>query len=237
MEIRDLRVGYGDLEILHGVTLTVNDGEFAALVGANGAGKTTLMNAVSGVLKPRGGEISFEGQPIHNLLPHRIVELGLVQVPEGRHVFPRLSVLDNLLMGAYARRGRASRKDSLEFVFSLFPRLKERVAQLAGTLSGGEQQMVAIGRALMAKPRLLMLDEPSQGLAPVLVQQLLAAIKTINEAGCTILLVEQNVEEALRLAERGYVLQTGRIAMEGTGLSLLADEGFREAYFGLEKRA
>jgi len=233
LEVQNTFVAYGDLEVLHGVSLRVESTEIVALVGANGSGKTTLINSISGVIRPRGGEVHFEKKPIHHMTPHGIVNAGLVQVPEGRHIFPKMTVLENLDLGAYTNRARSQRQQSLEFVFNLFPRLRERSEQTAGTLSGGEQQMLAIGRALMTVPRLLMLDEPSQGLAPILVKQLLSTVKTINQAGCTILLVEQNVEDALELAARGYVLQTGRIVMEGSGQNLLTDQCFREAYFGL----
>jgi branched-chain amino acid transport system ATP-binding protein len=234
LEVRECRTAYGDLEVLHGVSLEVESEEIVALVGANGAGKTTLINCVGGIIHIRTGEVLFQGERIEHLKAHDVVERGLIQVPEGRRIFPRMNVAENLELGAYSSRARSKRQGSSDFVLRLFPRLEERQKQLAGTLSGGEQQMLAIGRALMASPRMLMLDEPSQGLAPILVKQVLEAVKVINGTGCTILIVEQNVEDALAISNRGYVLQTGKVVMAGSSRSLFEDPAFREAYFGIK---
>jgi len=232
LAVRELAAGYGPVEVLRGVDLEVGAGEIVALLGPNGAGKTTLNRVASGLLRPRAGEVSFDGQQVSRLAPQAIVEAGLVQVPEGRRVFPDLSVHENLLLGAY-RRGRARRAANLERVYGLFPRLAERRRQAAGTLSGGEQQMLAIGRALMAEPRLLILDEPSLGLAPLVVEQVLTLLVELNRAGLAMLLVEQNVVQSLAIARRAYVLEQGRIVAEGPSASLLADERLRRAYLGL----
>jgi len=232
LQIEDLRAGYGDLEVLHGIDLEVGEGEVVALIGANGAGKTTTLKAISGVVRSSTGSITFDGRPIHNLRPRQIVADGLVQVPEGRKLFPDSSVHENLQLGAY-RRGRAEADTTIGEVFALFPRLEERSGQIAGTLSGGEQQMLAIGRALMARPRLLMLDEPSLGLAPMLVVDIFNVIRDIGQRGVTVMLVEQNAAQALQLADRGYVLESGNVALRGTGKELLGDDRVRTAYLGL----
>ncbi|HYZ61968.1 MAG TPA: ABC transporter ATP-binding protein [Acetobacteraceae bacterium] len=223
---------YRGLRALHEVSLEVGAGEIVAVVGANGAGKSTLLRAIAGLVATEGA-ISFDGVPIAHVPPHLITRRGVGLVPEGRRLFPRLSVEDNLRLGAYARRGDPDRFRPLELVFGLFPRLQERLAQLAGTLSGGEQQMLAIGRALMTRPLLLMLDEPSQGIAPRLVDDILQAVARIRTLGTTVLLVEQRLVEALELADRAYVLQTGRIVLEGPAAEVARDAGVRRAYLGL----
>ncbi|WP_126397013.1 ABC transporter ATP-binding protein [Blastochloris tepida] len=232
LEVADLVSAYGRIEALHGVSLKVEAGEVVALVGANGAGKTTLLRAISGVQPIRRGTVTFAGQRIEALAAHRRVALGLAQVPEGRHVFKPLSVADNLRLGAY-RRGRAEAALSLEHVYDMFPVLKERRDQAAGALSGGQQQMLAMGRALMSRPKLLLLDEPSMGLAPLLVEQVFAVIRRLAAEGVTVLVVEQNAFAALQIADRGYVIETGRIALSGTGAALIAEPRVREAYLGL----
>jgi branched-chain amino acid transport system ATP-binding protein len=230
LELADLDVRYGVIRALKGITVSVEQGEIVALLGANGAGKTTTLRTISGQLQPRGGAIFFEGARIDKVPAHQIVGLGIGHSPEGRRVFPRMSVLENLQMGAY-RFGRA-RKEDLDRVFGLFPRLLERRAQDSGTLSGGEQQMLAIGRALMCQPRLLLLDEPSMGLAPLLVQQIFDIIREINGQGTTVLLVEQNAAQALSIADRGYVLETGSIVMSDAASTLLVDPRVKAAYLG-----
>lgn len=233
LELSEIKAGYGAIEALHGVSLAVGQGEIVTLVGANGAGKSTTLRAVSGLIAPRSGDIRFEGRSIARMRPHEIVRLGLAHVPEGRMVFANLTVLENLRMGAYLQPDRSVIAAELEKVFGIFPRLSERKAQLAGTLSGGEQQMLAIGRALMGRPRFLMLDEPSLGIAPLLVKSIFEQIVRINrDHGLTILLVEQNANLALRVSRRGYVLETGRIAASGTSEALLSDPQVREAYLG-----
>mgnify|MGYP005839796123 CR=1 FL=1 len=232
LEVRGLRCGYGRIEAVKGVDLEVREGEIAALVGANGAGKTTLLRAISGMLPVRAGSLRFAGEPIEALRPHERVARGIVQVPEGRQLFAPLSVEDNLRLGAF-RRARARTRANLERVFALFPQLAERRDTPAGALSGGQQQMCAIGRALMAEPRLLLLDEPSMGLAPTLVEQILEAVAKLRREGVTVLLVEQNAVAALSLADRGWVLETGRIAHAGTGRALLDDPAVKAAYLGL----
>ncbi|MCS7268848.1 MAG: ABC transporter ATP-binding protein [Geminicoccaceae bacterium] len=232
LSVRGLRCGYGRIEAVKGVDLEVAEGEIVALVGANGAGKTSLLRAISGVLPLFSGSIRFAGEAIEGLAPFERVARGIVQVPEGRQLFAPLSVLDNLRLGAF-RRGRARTDENLERVFALFPRLAERRHLPAGALSGGEQQMCAIGRALMAEPRLLLLDEPSMGLAPFLVDEILATVARLRAQGVTILLVEQNAVAALALADRGYVLETGRIAHSGSGRALLDDPAVRAAYLGI----
>ena len=231
LEIKNLRAGYGAIEILRGVDLDVGAGEIVALLGSNGAGKSTLNNNISGLYRPFGGSIRFEGADIAGAASTRIVEAGLVQVPEGRRVFPNLSVRENLEMGSY-RRGRAARAKNLERVVGIFPRLQERWTQLAGTLSGGEQQMLAIGRGLMGEPRLLILDEPSLGLSPILVEEMFALIGRINADGLAILLVEQNVVQSLAVAHRAYVLENGRIALSGKASELAEHPELRKTYLG-----
>jgi branched-chain amino acid transport system ATP-binding protein len=230
LTIDGLRVSYGVIEALRGIDLEVDAGEIVTLLGANGAGKTTTLRTISGLLRPTAGSIMFDGQRLDTTPPHEVVALGIGHVPEGRRIFPRMSVRENLLMGAYRRRGDLS--DDLDRVLSLFPVLKERVRQDGGTLSGGEQQMLAIGRALMGQPRLLLLDEPSMGLAPLVVQKIFEIIREINEQGTTVLLVEQNAAQALQLATRGYVLETGAIVMSDSALALVSDPRVRAAYLG-----
>ena len=231
LEIRDLHVYYGQIHALKGVSLQVGEGEIVALLGNNGAGKTTTLRTLSGQLRPRAGDVLLEGAPIHNLPPHIVVQRGIAHSPEGRKVFNRLTVLENLEMGAYLRKESEIRED-LEQIFSLFPRLRERRQQTAGTLSGGEQQMLAIGRALMARPRLLLLDEPSMGLAPLLVEQIFDTVADINRRGTTILLVEQNAAIALSVAQRAYVLETGAIVLAGTAADLAQNPEVQRAYLG-----
>ncbi len=233
LRVEDLEVGYGDLVALQGVSLEAREGEVVAVVGSNGAGKTTTLRAISGLLRPRRGRISFQGTPLEKMGPARIVRLGLSHVPEGRQLFPNLTVQENLDLGAQSPQTRARRQKTLEEVFAYFPRLKERLQQKAGTLSGGEQQMVAIGRGLMARPRLLMLDEPSLGLAPILVSTIFEIVRRINQRGTTVLLVEQNVYHALELCHRAYILENGRLVKSGRGKELLADPHIRRTYLGL----
>ena len=224
---------YGDLQALFGVSFEVRDKEIVALVGANAAGKTTSIRVVSGLVAPRGGRVLFDGADLASVPAHRRVELGIVQVPEGRRLFPFMTVRENLLLGAHTERARAEKERTLQYVLALFPVLGERAGQLAGSLSGGEQQMCAIGRALMARPRLLMLDEPTLGLAPVLVGRIFETVRTINADGVTILLVEQNVRQALTLAHRACVLESGRLVLSGPARELLGDERLKRAYLGL----
>jgi branched-chain amino acid transport system ATP-binding protein len=231
LEVKGLRAGYGAIEILRGVDLDVAAGEIVALLGSNGAGKSTLNNNVSGIYRPFGGTIRFEGRDIAGEASKRIVEAGLIQVPEGRRVFPNLSVRDNLELGSY-RRGRAARQKNLDHVVAIFPRLMERWTQAAGTLSGGEQQMLAIGRGLMGEPRLLILDEPSLGLSPLLVEEMFTLISRLNAEGLAILLVEQNVVQSLAIAHRAYVLEGGRIALSGKASELAEHPGLRKSYLG-----
>jgi branched-chain amino acid transport system ATP-binding protein len=231
LSVKNLKIRYGNIEALHGISFEVKKGEIITLIGANGAGKTTTLHGVSGIVKKSSGSISFDGADITNTASHRIVSLGLAQVPEGRRIFANLSVKDNLEMGAYSRRD-GGLKDDLEMAYGLFPRLKERMKQFAGTLSGGEQQMLAMARSLMARPSLLLLDEPSMGLAPILVDEIFAIIKRINAAGTTILLVEQNAYQALSIANRAYVLETGLIIKSGQACDLITDPSIREAYLG-----
>src|SRR5579871_5155226 len=233
LTISDMHVFYGAICALNGISLEVQEGEIVTMIGANGAGKSTTIRAISGLVRPRQGEIQFKGIPLHRTPPHQIVERGVGQSPEGRRVFANMTVRENLELGAYTRqKHRAEVRDDLERVFQLFPRLKERLAQSAGTLSGGEQQMLAIGRAMMARPRLLLLDEPSLGLAPFLVQSIFRIIRDINAQGVTILLVEQNAHQALRIADRGYVLETGRVVLADTAANLLKNDTVRKAYLG-----
>jgi len=224
---------YGDLQALRDVTLEVDSNQIVSIVGSNGAGKTTLINTISGVLPSSGGTITFQGKRVEKEPPHRIVNDGLVQVPEGRLLFPYMTVLENLELGAYGERARNELSRSLEAVFGYFPKLEDRRKQLAGTLSGGEQQMLAIGRGLMAKPQLLMLDEPSLGLSPLIVKEVFETIKKIREEGITILLIEQNVLQSLMISDRGYVLENGSVVLEGAGTDLLTDPRVKEAYLGI----
>ncbi len=233
LTVTGLQVAYGDVQALWDVSFDVPAEGIVTLLGANGAGKTTVLRAVSGLLRPRAGQIRFEGRDVTTLPPHAIVAKGVSHIPEGRHLWPGMSVLENLELGAFPRPARARRAASLERVLEIFPRLGERRRQLAGTLSGGEQQMLAIGRALMARPRLLMLDEPSLGLAPIVVAELFQTIVDVNATGVAVLLVEQNVHQALRIARHGYVLETGRIVRTGDAPALLEDPYIKEAYLGL----
>ncbi len=233
LRVEKIEVAYGKIQALWGVTFDVRDGEIAALVGANGAGKTTTLKAVSGILHPRAGGIWLDGERVDHRSPEAIAALGVAHVPEGRKLFPEMTVLENLLMGGYPRPARAGRRARLEQVYQIFPILRERQKQLAGTLSGGEQQMVAIGRGLMAGPKVMMLDEPSLGLAPIMVKEMFRVIGDINRTGVTVLLVEQNTEHALALADRAFVLESGRVVLAGTGKELLANEQVRRAYLGL----
>jgi branched-chain amino acid transport system ATP-binding protein len=233
LQVRDVRIAYGRVPAVHGVSFDVEAGRIVAIVGANGSGKSTLLRAVAGLNRVESGDIRLDGRPIERLPPHRRVALGLALVPEGRHLFPKLSVQRNLELGAYTRRDRQEVAASLERVYGIFPVLKDRRTQDAGTLSGGEQQMVAIARGLMSSPRLLMLDEPSWGIAPILVNRIFETIAAINRSGVSILLVEQNVPRALSLAHRAYVLQTGRVVLSGTGAELLGSDLVKRAYLAL----
>jgi branched-chain amino acid transport system ATP-binding protein len=232
LEITDLRVSYGGIRALKGVSLTVEEGSVATLIGANGAGKSTALRAVSGLLKPDSGRIVYGGEDITGYPAKEIVRRGIVMAPEGRRVFPDMTVRENLLIGAYLRTDKAGVERDLRYVMELFPRLSERTWQMAGTLSGGEQQMLAVGRALMAKPKLLMMDEPSLGLAPLVVKDIFAIIRRVNQDGITILLIEQNANASLRVADYGYVLETGSIVLEGRGRELLENPSVQEAYLG-----
>ena len=231
LSVNDIHVYYGAIHAVKGVSLEVNEGEVVTLIGANGAGKSTVLNTISGLLRAKSGTIDFMGTPINTMAPNKIVQLGLAQCPEGRRVFAHMTVEENLEMGAYTRPN-STIEGNLEHVYELFPRLKERRKQVGGTLSGGEQQMLAMGRALMSKPKLLMLDEPSMGLAPILVEQIFDIIKELHAAGTTVLLVEQNAQMALSIADRAYVLGTGKITMSGTASDVLADDRVRAAYLG-----
>ncbi len=232
LEVTDIHTYYGNIRALKGVSLGVNRGEIVTLIGSNGAGKTTTLKTIIGTVRPLRGNISLNGQRIDGVATDRIVRLGIAQSPEGRRIFPRMTVLENLELGAFARMDQASGPQDLERVLSLFPRLRERLGQKGGTLSGGEQQMLAMGRALMARPTLLLLDEPSMGLSPILVETIFAIIRDINRQGTTILLVEQNARMALRVAHRGYVIQTGRIVLHDTGAELLRSDVVRKTYLG-----
>lgn len=231
LEIKDLHVNYGAVHALNGISLTVNDGEIVSLIGANGAGKTTTLRTISGLEKAVSGSISFDGHDLLKTEPSKIISLGLAHVPEGRHIFPEMTVAENLEMGAYAA-GTASMAETMQDVYKRFPRLSERRKQAAGTLSGGEQQMLAVGRALMAKPKMILMDEPSMGLSPLLVKEIFAIIKEVNKQGITILLVEQNAKMALAISNRAYVLETGSISLSGSAADLLRDDRVRKAYLG-----
>ena len=232
LEIKDLSVQYGVIQALKGVSLEVDEGEIVSLIGANGAGKTTLLQTISGLLKKSSGDILFMGNSLNKTNTKNIVKLGITQVPEGRHIFPEMSVYENLLMGAYLRKDKEGIKEDLKKVYQRFPRLKDRSSQDASTLSGGEQQMLAMGRALMARPKILLLDEPSMGLAPILVKEIFSIIQDINAQGTTILLVEQNAKMALSIANRAYVMETGNIVMSGSGEELIHSEAIQKAYLG-----
>ena len=232
LEIKDLEVYYGMIQAIKGISFEVNEGEVIAQIGANGAGKTTILHTISGLIAPKKGSITFEGQEITKIPAHKIVENGLAQVPEGRRVFPSLSVLQNLKLGAYTRKDKKEIDDTLKMIYERFPRLEERKNQPAGTLSGGEQQMLAMGRALMSKPRIILMDEPSMGLSPIFVNEIFDIIKQVSASGTTVLLVEQNAKKALSIADRGYVLETGKIVKEGKASDLLNDEAVKKAYLG-----
>jgi branched-chain amino acid transport system ATP-binding protein len=234
LEVNEIHTYYGNIHALKGISITVEEGEIVTLIGANGAGKTTTLRTISGLLSPRQGSVQLEGEDLSKYSAHEIVFKGVSMVPEGRGVFAKLTVVENLDMGAYSRNDKAGIKESLDYVYDLFPRLYERRTQVAGTLSGGEQQMLATGRALMAKPRLLLMDEPSMGLAPILVEGIFTAIEEINKQGTTILLVEQNATMALTVASRGYVLQTGEIVIQDTCSNLRANEIVQKAYLGID---
>lgn len=233
LELRDVWGGYGDVTVLKGVTLEVQPGQVVALVGANGVGKSTLLRTISGLIRPTRGEIAFLGERIDHAPAHHVVELGFIQVPEGKQLFPEMTVEENLLVGSTCARARSDRARSLEEVYSLFPDLAERKRQKAGSMSGGQQQMVAVGRALMAKPKLLAMDEPSLGLAPVVVDRLFDVLERIRQGGLTILIIEQNVQQALEMAERGYVMENGQIVLTGSGRELLGNEHLKTHYLGV----
>ena len=232
LEVKDINVYYGVIQALKGISLEVNEGEIVALIGANGAGKSTTMQSIMGLIHPRSGEIYYNGVRIDKMPTHSIVKMGMTEVPEGRHIFQELTVIENIMLGAYTVKDHEEKKKDLEKVFNLFPRLLERKNQVAGTLSGGEQQMLAISRALMSKPKLLLLDEPSMGLSPILVDEVFGIIKEIHNQGTTILLVEQNAEKALQIADKAYVLETGNITLSGTGKELRNNELVIKAYLG-----
>ncbi|MET9495314.1 ABC transporter ATP-binding protein [Streptomyces sp. NPDC006552] len=232
LEVEDLKVAYGKIEAVKGISFTVEEGQVVTLIGTNGAGKTTTLRTLSGLLKPLSGRISFNGQPLNDIPAHKIVAMGLAHSPEGRRIFPRLSILENLQLGAFLRKDTAGIEKDLQRAYDLFPILGERRKQAAGTLSGGEQQMLAMGRALMSQPKLLMLDEPSMGLSPIMMQKIMSTIVELKSQGTTILLVEQNAQAALSLADRGHVMEVGSIALSGTGQDLLHDESVRKAYLG-----
>ena len=232
LKVTDLNVSYGAIHAIHNVSLTVNEGEIVSLIGANGAGKTTILHTITGLQKASGGSVLFEGTELLTTEPHRIVTMGMAHVPEGRHVFAQMTVTENLEMGAFFRRDREQIEKDMADVLRRFPRLAERSRQLAGTLSGGEQQMLAMGRALMSHPRILLLDEPSMGLSPLLVKEIFTTIEEVNREGVTILLVEQNAKMALSIANRAYVLETGDVVMEGEGQAMLRDDNVRKAYLG-----
>jgi branched-chain amino acid transport system ATP-binding protein len=233
LEVRAIDVCYGDVQVLWGTSFDVQRGEIVALIGANGAGKSTSLKTISGLLRPRAGEITFNGAPLHTVEAFRLVEMGIAHCPEARRLFPEMTVEENLDMGSLRGEAKLRRPETMEMVFQLFPRLRERRQQLAGTLSGGEQQMVAIGRGLMARPKLLMLDEPSLGLAPILLREIFHTVERIRDNGTTVLIVEQNVRQTLAIADRAFVLENGRVVMQGTGSELLDDEHVKTAYLGV----
>ena len=233
LEVQKANLAYGQMQVLKEVSLRVQEREIVSLIGANSAGKSSMLNAISGLVPLAGGEILFEGKPIHSLPSHEIIEMGIIQVPEGRRIFPYMSVRENLLMGCYSRRSRPKSGETLQRVFELFPRLAERSSQLGESMSGGEQQMLAIGRGLMAGPKILMLDEPSLGLAPIIVDMIFKVLQEVNRQGVTILLVEQNVKESLDISSRGYVLENGRVSLEGAAKDLLENSYLKKAYLGL----
>ena len=232
LEIRDIQVYYGMIQAIKGISLDVNEGEVIALIGANGAGKTTTLHTITGLLKPKAGSIMFEGKDITKVPAHKIVSMGMAHVPEGRRVFSQLSVLQNLKLGAYTRNDKNEIEESLANVYKRFPRLEERKNQMAGTLSGGEQQMLAMGRALMSKPKIILMDEPSMGLSPIFVNEIFSIIKDVSADGVTVLLVEQNAKKALSIADRAYVLETGTITLEGDAKELLNNDSIKKAYLG-----
>lgn len=232
LEVRDLEVYYGVIQAIKGISFEVNKGEVIALIGANGAGKTTTLHTVTGLLSPKKGHVIFEGKDITKVPAHKIVSMGMAHVPEGRRVFAELSVYENLKMGAYTRKDKNEIEESLANVYKRFPRLEERKNQMAGTLSGGEQQMLAMGRALMSKPKIILMDEPSMGLSPILVNEIFDIIRAVSESGTTVLLVEQNAKKALAIADRAYVLETGKIVLEGNAKDLLEDDSIKKAYLG-----
>ncbi len=233
LKLTNVNTYYGNIHALRDVNLTINKGEIVTLIGANGAGKSTTLMSICGGTPPRSGEILFEGKPLHSMRANQIVKLGISQVPEGRLIFPELTVMENLDLGAFLRNDKDGIRRDLDYVFGLFPILAQRRKQQGGTLSGGEQQMLAISRALMSRPRLLLLDEPSLGLAPIVIQQIFTIIKKVNEGGTTVFLVEQNANQALKIAHRGYVMETGKITLEDSAENLLSDDGVRKAYLGL----
>ena len=232
LEVKDIQVYYGMIQALKGISFEVNEGEVIALIGANGAGKTTTLHTVTGLLRSKSGQIMFDGQDITKVPPHKIVTMGMAHVPEGRRVFSNMTVLQNLKMGAFTRTDKDEIEDTLKKVYKRFPRLEERQGQTAGTLSGGEQQMLAMGRALMSKPRIILMDEPSMGLSPIFVNEIFDIIKEVSESGTTVLLVEQNAKKALSIADRAYVLETGKIILDGNADDLLNDESVQKAYLG-----
>ena len=232
LEVKDLEVYYGVIQAIKGISFHVDKGEIIALIGANGAGKTTTLHTVTGLISPKNGHVLFEGKDITKIPAHKIVSMGMAHVPEGRRVFAELSVYENLKMGAYTRKDKNEIEESLKNVYKRFPRLEERKNQMAGTLSGGEQQMLAMGRALMSKPKIILMDEPSMGLSPIMVNEIFDIIRSVNESGTTVLLVEQNAKKALSIADRAYVLETGKIVLEGKAKDLLEDDSIKKAYLG-----
>ncbi len=232
LEVKDIEVYYGMIQAIKGISFSVNEGEVIALIGANGAGKTTILHTITGLLSPKKGSVNFEGQDITKIPAHKIVSLGMAHVPEGRRVFAELSVYENLKMGAYTRKDKKEIEETLEMVYERFPRLRERKNQLAGTLSGGEQQMLAMGRALMSHPKIILMDEPSMGLSPIMVNEIFKIIQDVSKSGTTVLLVEQNAKKALSIADRAYVLETGNIVLEGNAQELMNDDSIKKAYLG-----